>query len=170
MSFLKRSSTSLALGMAIGLSALSAEAADIVRTPIPGSDFPISQSVLIPAGAETLIVSGMIAKPAKPDAPKGSAEYWGDTEAQSASVLGQLEEALKAKGYSMNDVVSMQAFLVGDPAKEGKLDFAGFMKAYVKFFATPANPNKPARYALQIAALAAPGALIEIAVTAAKVK
>jgi enamine deaminase RidA (YjgF/YER057c/UK114 family) len=64
----------------------------------------------------------------------------------------------------------MQAFLVGDPAKEGKLDFAGFMKAYVKFFNTPTNPNKPARYALQIAALAAPGALIEIAVTAAKSK
>lgn len=170
MSFLKRSSTSLLLGMAISLSAVSAEAADIVRTPLPGSDFPISQSVLIPAGAETLIVSGAIAKPAKPDAPKGSAEYWGDTEAQSFSVLTQLEEALKAKGYSLNDVVSMQAFLVGDPAKEGKLDFAGFMKAYVKFFNTPTTPNKPARYALQIAALAAPGALIEIAVTAAKVK
>ncbi len=33
MSFLKRSSTSLLLGMAISLSAISAEAADIVRTP-----------------------------------------------------------------------------------------------------------------------------------------
>jgi len=42
------------------------------------------------------------------------------------------------------------------------MDFAGFMKAYSKHFGTEAQPNKPARSAIQIAALARPGVFIEI--------
>jgi enamine deaminase RidA (YjgF/YER057c/UK114 family) len=46
------------------------------------------------------------------------------------------------------------------------MDFAGFMAGYSQFFGTKDQPNKPARSAMQVAALAAPGALIEIEVVA----
>jgi enamine deaminase RidA (YjgF/YER057c/UK114 family) len=62
----------------------------------------------------------------------------------------------------------MRISLVGDPAKGGRMDFAGMMEAYNQFFGTPAQPNKPARITVQVAALAAPGMLAEIEVQAAK--
>jgi len=60
-------------------------------------------------------------------------------------------------------------FLGPDP-KTGKLDFAGMQSEYVKFFGTKEQPNKPARSAFQVAALAAPWALLEIEVIAVKSK
>ncbi len=39
---------------------------------------------------------------------------------------------------------------------------------YSKFFGTADQPNKPARSAVQVAALVAPGALLEVEVIAAK--
>jgi enamine deaminase RidA (YjgF/YER057c/UK114 family) len=68
----------------------------------------------------------------------------------------------------MSDVVMMHVFMVGDPAKGGKLDFSGMMAAYTRFFGTKDQPNKPARSAMQVAALAAPWALVEIEVIAVK--
>jgi enamine deaminase RidA (YjgF/YER057c/UK114 family) len=68
----------------------------------------------------------------------------------------------------MGDVIKMNVFLVGDPAKGGKMDFPGMMAAYTKFFGTKEQPNLPARSAVQVAGLAAPGGLVEIEVIAAK--
>ena len=48
-----------------------------------------------------------------------------------------------------------------------KMDFAGMMAAYTQFFGTAAQPNKPSRSTVQVAALVAPGALVEIDVVAA---
>ena len=62
----------------------------------------------------------------------------------------------------------MHVYLVGDPSKESKMDFTGFMAGYTKFFGTKEQPNKPARSALQVAALAVPGALVEIEVIAVR--
>jgi len=42
------------------------------------------------------------------------------------------------------------------------------MTAYRQFFGSAEQPNKPSRSAVQVAALAAPGALVEIEVIAAK--
>lgn len=70
----------------------------------------------------------------------------------------------------MKDVVKMTVFLAGDPAKEGKLDFPGLQASYTKFFGTPSQPNKPARSAVQVAALAAPWALLEVEVIAVRSK
>jgi enamine deaminase RidA (YjgF/YER057c/UK114 family) len=42
------------------------------------------------------------------------------------------------------------------------------MAGYTQFFGTAEQPNLPARSAFQVAALAAPGALVEIEVVAAK--
>jgi enamine deaminase RidA (YjgF/YER057c/UK114 family) len=71
-------------------------------------------------------------------------------------------------GLGMKDVVKMTVFMAGDPTKDNKMNFPGLMAGYTKFFGTPDQPNKPARSAVQVAALAAPGALVEIEVIAAK--
>ena len=71
-------------------------------------------------------------------------------------------------GLTMGDVVKMQVYLVGDPAKAGRMDFAGFMKGYVQFFGTEAQPRLPARSTMQVAGLANPGFLVEIEVTAVR--
>jgi enamine deaminase RidA (YjgF/YER057c/UK114 family) len=42
------------------------------------------------------------------------------------------------------------------------------MAGYTQFFGTAEQPNKPARSAVQVAALVAPGALLEVEVIAAK--
>jgi len=42
------------------------------------------------------------------------------------------------------------------------------MAGYTQFFGTKDQPNKPARSAVQVAALAVPGPLLEIEVVAAK--
>jgi len=64
----------------------------------------------------------------------------------------------------------MHVYLAADPAKDNKLDFAGFMEGYSQFFGTPAQPNKPARSAMQVAALVVPAGLVEIEVIAVRKK
>jgi len=144
----------------------SAHAAEIVRRQ--AGNFPIASTVLVPAGAEVVFLSGTLADPVKADAPAGSAERLGDTEAQVTSVLGKLEKELAVSGLSMSDVVKMNVFLVGDPAKGGSMDFEGLMKAYSRHFGTSAQPNLPARTTVQVVALPMPGALVEIEVVAAR--
>lgn len=151
---------------ALAMSAATAQAQGIVRKQ-QGS-FPIASSVAVPAGSELVFVSGTLADPVKPDAPAGSAERLGDTEAQAASVLQKIAKVLEASGLSLADVVKMNVFLVGDPAKGGAMDFDGLMRAYTKHYGGSAQPNVPARTTVQVAALPMPGALVEIEVVAAQ--
>ena len=133
---------------------------------IQEEDRPIATGVWV---GDTLYLSGQLAAPlTAADAAKGTAATYGDTEAQTTSTLTKIQAALKAEGLSMGDVVMMHVYLAGDPAKGGKLDFPGMMAAYTRFFGTKEQPNKPARSAMQVAALAAPWALVEIEVIAAK--
>jgi enamine deaminase RidA (YjgF/YER057c/UK114 family) len=48
------------------------------------------------------------------------------------------------------------------------MDFAGMMAGYTQFFGTAEQPNKPARSAMQVAALAVPGIMVEIEVIAVR--
>ena len=57
----------------------------------------------------------------------------------------------------MGNVVMMTVFLLGDPKNESKMDFAGWNAAYSTYFGTKDQPNKPARSAVQVAALASAG-------------
>ncbi len=119
---------------------------------------------------DTFYLSGQLASPVVPaDAAKGTAADYGDTKAQASSVFAKIQAALKDQGLDMKDVVKMTVFLGPDP-KTGKLDFAGMQSEYVKYFGTATQPNKPARSAFQVAALAAPWALLEIEVIAVKGK
>jgi enamine deaminase RidA (YjgF/YER057c/UK114 family) len=149
------------------LAAVPLHAGEIVRRPL--GDFPIASSVRVPAGAEIVFLSGTLADVAKPDAPAGSIERLGDTETQATSVLGKLGQELAASGLTFADVVKMNVFLVGDPAKGGQMDFAGLMKAYAKFVGAPSDGKLPARTTVQVVALPIPGALVEIEVVAARV-
>ncbi len=142
-------------------------AGDITRTPVLGSDFPIAAAVTVPAGSDTVFVSGALASPIDKTVPKEKFTY-GDTEAQTLSALTNIKGTLARLGLGMGDIVKMTIFMAGDPAKGGKMDFLGMMKSYRKFFGTSDQPNLPARSAFQVAALAAPWALIEIEVIAAK--
>jgi enamine deaminase RidA (YjgF/YER057c/UK114 family) len=150
------------------LAAMPAFAADVVRHKIPNSSFPISAAVEIPAGKTLVFLSGAVPPVADAAAPKDSPQAYGDTRTQTVGVLTSIDRQLKGMGLSLGDVVKMQVFLVGDPAKAGKMDFAGFMAGYTQFFGTPAQPNLPSRSAMQVAGLASPGFLVEIEVTAVR--
>jgi enamine deaminase RidA (YjgF/YER057c/UK114 family) len=146
-----------------------AHAADVVRTPLPnGSDFPISLAVTVPAGFDTVYVSGALPQIVNKDAPKGSVEAYGDMEAQTVSVLTSIKGTLSQLGLGMGDVVKMTVFMAADPTKDNKLNFPGLMAGYSQFFGTADQPHKPARSAVQVAALVAPGALLEVEVIAVK--
>ena len=133
---------------------------------IQEEDRPIATGVWV---GDTLYLSGQLASPLTPaDTAKGTAAVHGDTETQTTSTLTKIQAALKNEGLTMGDVVMMHVFMVGDPAKGGKLDFPGMMAAYTRYFGTKEQPNKPARSAMQVAALAAPWALVEIEVIAVK--
>lgn len=161
---MKRSTCPGLLLMAIAV--LPAHAQEIVRRQ--AGDFPIASSVRVPAGAELVFLSGTLADVAKSDAPPGSVERLGDTETQVESVLGKLASELAASGLSLGDVIKMNVYMVGDPRKDGKMDFEGLMKAYTRSFGAKTEGRLPARTTVQVAALPVPGALVEIEVIAAR--
>ena len=143
------------------------EAGDtIVRRPT--GDFPISSSVRVPAGSDLVFLSGTLADVVKPEAPAGSIERFGNCETQASSVFAKMTQELAEHGLTLADVVKMNVFLAGDPAKGGAMDFEGLMKAYNRVFGVATGGKLPARTTLQVAALPVPGALVEIELIAAK--
>jgi enamine deaminase RidA (YjgF/YER057c/UK114 family) len=127
---------------------------------------PISTSVSVPANSRLVYVSGTVPDVVDEKAPEGSTARYGDTEAQTRSILRKIEAALAAQGLSLGDVVMMRVFLVA-PAGQ-RMDFAGMMRGYRAYFGTEKQPQKPARSTMEVAGLVDPGWLVEIEVTAAK--
>jgi enamine deaminase RidA (YjgF/YER057c/UK114 family) len=118
------------------------------------ADAPFAESVW---AGDTLYVSGILADPDTPaDKDKGTPPAW--------------TKVLQEQGLTMGDVVQLEAFLAGDPAKGDTMDFAGWNAAYKQFFGSAEQPNKPVRATVQVAKLAAPGAMIEVMVTAVRSK
>ncbi|KAA8605532.1 endoribonuclease L-PSP [Salipiger aestuarii] len=143
-----------------------AHADEVIRHPIPNSDFPILQAVEVPGDATTVYLSGVV--PAK-KADAGDAtgiEAYGNMEEQTVSVLTRIEKTLVSLDLSMGDVIKMQAFLVAEDGQP--VDFSGFMAGYTQFFATEAQPNVPTRSAMVVDALASPAWLVELEVTAVR--
>jgi enamine deaminase RidA (YjgF/YER057c/UK114 family) len=166
---MKRSvATAAALTLLSAIAATSAGAADIVRHPLGGGNaLPIARAVEVPAGYKLIFHSGFTPDPADKTAKEGTPEYWGDTKTQTMSMFKKMQASLRDMGLGFGDVVKMNAFLVGDPAT-GRMDFKGFMEAYTQFFGTKEQPNLPARSAVQVAGLVAPGALVEVEVVLAQ--
>ena len=143
-------------------------AQDVIRHKTPGSNFPIAQAVEVPAGKTTVYLSGAVPTVVDEKAEKNTIAAYGDTKSQTETVLKSIEKSLASLDLKMSDVIKMQVFLVGDPDKGGKMDFAGFMNGYTQFFGTKDQPNLPSRSVVQVAGLASPAFLVEIEVTAVR--
>lgn len=145
----------------------STQTGGIIRHATPGSSFPIARAVEIPADATVVYLSGAVPSVIGDTAERGSPEAYGDTEAQTVSVLGSIENTLDDLGLGMGDVFKMQVFLVA-PAGSEAMDFSGFMDGYRQFFGTQAQPNLPVRSVFEVAGLAHPAWLVEIEVVAVR--
>jgi enamine deaminase RidA (YjgF/YER057c/UK114 family) len=153
------------LTLAALLATALAARADVVRTPIPNSNFPIAQAVQVPATATTYYLSGQVPPPVNKDADPSSPQAYGDVKTQTVGVLNRIKGILEGLGLGMADVVKMQVFLVHDT--RAPMDFKGFMEGYTQFFGGN-QPNLPARTTVGVASLANPGFLVEIEVIAVK--
>jgi enamine deaminase RidA (YjgF/YER057c/UK114 family) len=144
---------------------LTASAQKTKRIPLPAgqnpanSDLPISAAVW---AGDTLYVSRWL----DPDLKTHT-----DTASQTVAVIKDLQKFLESQKLTLSDVVMMRVYLGCDPAKDGKMDFAGMMAGYTQFFGTRDQPNKPARTTVQVVLPAgARGALIEIDLIAVRPK
>ncbi len=147
------------LAVALMAACAAAQAQTVVKH-IQTEKSPIASGVW---AGDTFYLSGQLPSP-------GADGQLGDIKEQATSIFNKIQAALKEQGLDMKDVVKMTVFAVGDPKNSGKLDFAGLQAAYTQFFGTKDQPNKPARSAVQVAALVNPAALLEIEVIAVKGK
>jgi enamine deaminase RidA (YjgF/YER057c/UK114 family) len=146
----------------------------VMRAQVPVKHLQPNATAAIANGVwagDTLYLSGQLPDPVTPaDSTKGAPAVYGDTKTQAFSVFSKIQALLKEQGLDMKDVVKLTVFLAGDPEKGGKLDFAGMNAGYLQFFGTKDQPNKPARSAMQVAALVQPWALVEIEAIAVRGK
>jgi 2-iminobutanoate/2-iminopropanoate deaminase len=152
----------LAIAATVALAGLAtaAQAQDIVRTVV-APQAPFAAIVAVPPGYTTYFVSGALPTPVTP-AANGQPAVYGDTTAQTQSVLATLKATMAKNGLGLGDVVKATLYMGPD------LDFAAMNKVWVTAFGTPDQPNKPARAAFHVQALAVPGAQLEIEFVAAK--
>ena len=143
---------SLAL-LGAALFASGANAADVVHNQ-EMAKAPFASSTMVPPGYNTYYISGSTGK-------------GGDTAEQTAAALAGLKAQMAKLGLTFGDIVQAHVFLAADP-KTGKMDFAGMNSSWFKEFGTAEQPNKPARAAFQVAALAGGDALVEIEFIAVK--
>jgi enamine deaminase RidA (YjgF/YER057c/UK114 family) len=148
----------------VALAAGAAQAQEVRR--VGPAESPIMASVEVPPGSRLVYVSGTVPDVADANAPQGSVQRYGDTAAQTRSVLRKIEAQLRQHDLGLGDVVMMRVFLVAPPGQP-RMDFAAMMTAYRESFGTAAQPNRPARSTMQVAGLVDPGWLVEIEVTAA---
>jgi enamine deaminase RidA (YjgF/YER057c/UK114 family) len=104
------------------------------------------------------------------------------TEAQGINALNRIKLNLEANGLTLEDVTFMRIYLEAPPGAT-RADYAGWNRAYRKFFANVnlvtgdvipayepvivANPRRPARSNIEVATLPVLGWLVEIEVIAA---
>ena len=147
----------LSSALLAGSFAMTASAQEIKRE---GEGRMFYNSISIPAGAETLYLSGAGAS------PQADGTY-GDMEQQTTNTFEKFKASLEAQGWSMSDIVQVRVF--GVAGADGTFDFAGFNRGYQKFFGSDANPMKPVRSVVEIAGLVVDGWLVEIEIRAARV-
>ena len=152
-----------ARGLPLGLEVAAADLSEQTLLIPALEDVPVE----VPPGSRLVYVSGTVPEVADASAPQGSVARYGDTAAQTRSVLRRIEALLREHRLTLRDVVMMRVFLVAPPGQP-RMDFAGMMTAYREFFGTPEQPERPARSTMQVAGLVDPGWLVEIEVTAAR--
>lgn len=127
-----------------------------------------AEAIEIPANSQQLLLSGVGPLVADKNAPADTVASYGNTETQTLSVIRQIKEILERRGYTLADIVSMQALIVGDPDKGGEADFQGFSAVYNRYFGTKEQANVPVRTRAQVNRLVPPGWLVEVTITAVK--
>ena len=152
----------LMLGAAMALLATGAQAKDKAPKPkiertVASPTAVISSNVSIPPGSRIIYLSGSTASPVDPAKP----EEFGDTKAQTLSILTKMKASLEAMGLGMGDIVKMNVFLVS-PTPGGHMDSPAMNEVFKTFFGTPEQPNRPARSTVQVAALGRATTLVEI--------
>ncbi len=147
------------------IGSLTASAQTTKRIPLPASQNPSNSDLPISAAVwagDTLYVSGWL----DPDVKTHT-----DTMSQTVGLIKDIQKLLDSQKLTLSDVVMMRVYLGSDPAKDGKMDFAGMMAGYSQFFGTKDQPNKPARTTVQVVLPAgARGALVEIDLIAVRPK
>jgi enamine deaminase RidA (YjgF/YER057c/UK114 family) len=124
----------------------------------------VADAVEVADVVDTLYISGITPPSLDPKMPA----VRGDTKTQTLGILKQIGDILRGRGYTFADVVMLHVYLVADPAKGGKMDFAGMKEAYGQVFGTADQPGKPARATVQVAGLVDEGQLVEIEAVAAR--
>ncbi|MEQ4204074.1 Rid family hydrolase [Actinopolymorpha sp. B9G3] len=174
-----------------------------VMLPPDNSNPAIANGVATGSEVALYTSSGLGPAQANPSAPAGSPERCTDpslfpggtwpegvtvTEAQALSVLSRITENLAAAGLTVDDVITMKAYLMR-PAGASAADYAGWNRAYRQFFANidlatgqvvpvpfgtgePGPPlvatkARPARATTEVAGLAVGCWLVEVEVMAA---
>jgi enamine deaminase RidA (YjgF/YER057c/UK114 family) len=144
---------------------VAAAAQNTQRIALPPSQNPRNADLPVAAAVwagDTLYVSGWLDPELKTHQ---------DTKSQTEGLIRDIQKLLESQKLTLGDVVMMRVYLGGDPAKEGKGDFAGMMAGYTQFFGTKDQPNKPARTTVQVVLPAGSrGALIEIDLIAVRQK
>jgi enamine deaminase RidA (YjgF/YER057c/UK114 family) len=155
----------LSLLAVVLMGSLIASAQKTKQIPLPASqnptnaDLPISGAVW---AGDMLFVSGWL----DPDLKTHT-----DTTSQTVGILKDIQKFLESQKLTLGDVVKVNVYVGGDPAKDGKIDFAGMTAGYTQFFGTKDQPNRPARTTLQVVLPAgARGALVEIDLVAVRPK
>ena len=147
------------------IGSMTASAQKTKQIPLPASQNPSNSDLPISAAVwagDTLYVSGWL----DPDLKTHT-----DTRSQTVGLIKDIQKFLESQKLTLSDVVMMHVYLGGDPAKDGKMDFAGMMAGYTQFFGTKDQPNKPARTTVQVVLPAgARGALVEIDLIAVRPK
>ena len=135
------------------------------QIPVPASQNPSNSDLPISAAVwagDTLYVSGWL----DPDMKTHT-----DTTSQTVGLIKDIQKFLESQKLALSDVVMVHVYLGGDPAEDGKMDFAGMMAGYTQFFGTKDQPNKPARTTVQVVLPAGVrGALVEIDLIAVRPK
>lgn len=149
-------SKSLAIASLLVATAFTASAQEIERK---GESRNFYTTIMIPAGAETLYLSGSGAR-------QQADGTWGDMEQQTIDTFSRFKTTLEAEGWSLSDIVQVRAFAVS--GADGTLDFDGFNRGYQQFFGSEMNPTKPVRSFVEIAGLVVDGWLVEIEIRAAR--
>jgi len=153
--------------LAAGVLAATAGHAAGVERKQSGPSAVIASSAMVPGGSKLFFLSGSTGSPTDPK-DVDSPDAFGNTEAQTLSILTKIKAQLAELGLGMGDIVKLTVFLVGDPKMGGKMDRDGMTVSYKKFFGTPDQPNLPTRSTVQVAALGRPQTLVEIEAVAAK--
>jgi len=93
------------LALLTGGTGIAQAASGVVRHGADGPS-PILTGVTVPAGAETLYLSGQVPPMADAAVDPGTPAANGDTRTQTIGIFRKVEGLLTAQGYGLKDVVT----------------------------------------------------------------